>query len=212
MMIKFIFTKEHKKNCLLFRRGMTFSEVIVTIAIFSIIMIGVNQLFIKSWQNYNLVIHTNEASVAANRGVSDIVNVLRKICEAENGSHPILNVEDFDLKVFSDIDKDGTTEKVHYYLNGTDLMVGKSNPSGFPLSYPTGDDETSILVKNVVNSSTQPLFFYYNGENEIISAPAGSINEIRMIEVNLFIDRKEGDINIESYASLRNLSDYDTID
>ncbi|EKE21195.1 MAG: hypothetical protein ACD_7C00312G0012 [uncultured bacterium] len=210
-MIDINFKKKYKRKVISTRSGMTFSEVIVTIGIFSIIMVGVNQLFIKSWQNYNLVMHTNEASIAANRGMSDIINVLRRIREADNGGHPILGVGDFDLKVFSDIDKDGITEKVHYYLNGTDLMVGKSNPSGFPLTYPVGDDEVSVLIKNVVNSSAQPLFFYYNRENEIINAPAGSINEIRMIEVNLFVDRREGDLSIKSYASLRNLSDYDTL-
>jgi hypothetical protein len=38
------------------------------------------------------------------------------------------------------------------------------------------------------------------------------LNDIHMIKVNLFIDRKEGDLNIESYASLRNLSEHDTIE
>lgn len=209
--LKLNFIKKYEKACRQTRRGMTFAEVIVTIAIFSIVMIGINQLFVKSWQNYNLVMHTNEASIIANRGMSEVVNVLRKINDAEDGGYPVLTAGNFDLKVFSNVDGDVAAEKIHYYLNGTDLMIGKSDPSGFPASYPAGDDETSILIKNVVNSSTQPLFYYYDGENNIISAPADNINKIRMIEVNLMIDRKEGDLNIESYASLRNLSDYDTL-
>ena len=190
---------------------MTFSEVIITIGIFSMIMVGVNQLFIKSWQNYNLVMHTNEASIAANRGASEMVNTLRRLGAGDDGSYPILSASSFDLKIFSDIDNDGVSEKVHYYLSGTNLMVGKSNPSGFPLTYPAGDSEAEILIKNVVNSGTQPLFYYYDGVNNTISNPASSLNTVRMIEINLVIDRKEGDLNIESYASLRNLSEHDTI-
>jgi hypothetical protein len=209
---KFNFSKKYKKDFFAFERGMTFSEVIVTIGIFSIIMIGVNQLFLKSWQNYNLVMHTNEASIAANRGSSEIVNVLRRLGAGDDGSYPILSVGSFDLKIYSDIDNDGVTEKVHYYLSGTNLMVGKSNPSGFPLTYPALDSEAAILIKNVVNSAAQPLFYYYDGDNNTMGSPSSNLNNIRMIEVNLFIDRKEGDLNIESYASLRNLSEHDTIE
>lgn len=206
------FPKKYKNIAVVFRKGMTFSEVIVTIGIFSMIMVGINQLFVKSWQNYNLVMHTNEASIAANRGSSEIVNTLRRLGAGDDGSYPIFSVGSFDLKIYSDIDNDGVTEKVHYYLSGTNLMVGQSNPSGFPLIYPTTDSEAAILIKNVVNSGSQPLFYYYDGNNNIMGSPSSSLNNIRMIEINLFIDRKEGDLNIESYASLRNLSEYDTIE
>ena len=208
-MIEIRFMEKYKKVNYVCKKGMTFSEVIVTIAIFSIVMVGVNQLFIKSWQNYNLVMHTNEASVAANRGMSTIIDVLRRLSSGADGSYPILNASSFDLKIFSDIDKDGVMERVHYYLNGTDLMVGKSNPA-----YPAvnTDSETEILIKNVVNTAAQPLFYYYDGVNNTIANPNGSLNTVRMIEVNLFIDRREGDLNIESYASLRNLSEHDTIE
>ncbi|MGW8185175.1 MAG: type IV pilus modification PilV family protein [Candidatus Moraniibacteriota bacterium] len=208
---KFNFKKIYKKSCFSVRRGMTFSEVIVTIGIFSIIMVGINQLFVKSWKNYSLIIHTSESSIAANQGVNGIINVLRRLGAGDDGSYAIASVGSFDLKIYSDIDNDGVSEKVHYYLNGTDLMVGKSNPSGFPVTYPASDSETEVLIKNVVNGGTQPIFYYYDGENNTMSDPASSLNEIRMIEVNLFIQRNEGDLNIESYASLRNLSEHDTI-
>lgn len=190
---------------------MTFPEVIITIGIFSIVMVGVNQLFIKSWQNYNFVMKTNEASIIANRGASSVVDTLRKMTDADNGAYAISSVGDFDLKIFSNIDGDSAIERVHYYLNGTNLMLGISESSGFPPTYPVGDDEVSVLIGKVVNNSTQPLFYYYNGDNNIISSPSANIGDIRMIKINLIIDRQDKDINIESYASMRNLSDYDTI-
>lgn len=204
---------KNKKKPLIIRGGMTMTEVLVTIGIFSMIMVGVSQLFLKSWQNYNLVMHTNEASVAANRGSSELVNTIRRISNGADGGYPILTAGSFDLKVFSDIDKDEVVEKVHYYLNGTDLMVGISNPiAGTPVTYPNGDSTSSLVVKNIVNDSSHPLFYYYNGTNVLINNPASAINTIRMIEINLVVNRNEGDITIESYASLRNLSEYDTIE
>lgn len=192
--------------------GMSLAEVLISIFIFSLVMVGINQLFIRSWQNYKLVMNTNEASVAANRGVSEVVNVLRKMGDGDDGSYPILSASSFDLKFFSDIDKDGVSEKVHYYLSGTNLMVGTSNPSGFPLTYPSGDSESHLVVANVVNTGSQPIFYYYNNQNNSIAAPVTNLLNLKMIEVNLFIDRREGDLNIESYASLRNLSENDTIE
>lgn len=191
---------------------MTLSEVMITIAIFSMIMVGINELFLRSWKNYNLIINTHTASVAANRGVSDVVNVLRRATDGADGSYPIVSATANDLKIFSDIDKDDVVEKVHYYLNGTNLMVGISNPSGFPLVYPANDSESKIVVSNIVNSGSQPLFYYYNGNNNSISSPVANLIDVKMIEINLFVDRKEGDLNIESYASLRNLSENDTIE
>ena len=191
---------------------MSLAELVIAIGIFSLMMIGINELFVKSWQNYKLVVNTNEASVIANKGVSDMVNVLRRMGDGDDGSYPILSANSFDLKFFSDIDKDGVTEKVHYYLSGTNLMVGVSNPSGFPLSYPSSDSSSSVLVKNIVNSGTQPIFYYFNGQNNSVSAPVGNLIDVKMIKVSLFVDRREGDLNIESYASLRNLSDNDTIE
>lgn len=190
---------------------MTIVELIITMGIFSLVMIGVSQLFLKSWQNYNFVMHTNDSSVAANKGVSDLVNVLRRVSEADNGSYAVTSANSFDLKIYSDIDKDNVTEKIHYYLNGTSLMVGISNPSGFPPTYPSGDDTSKVVINNVVNTSSQPLFYYYDGSNNAISAPVGAINTVRMVKINLVIYRKEGNLTIESYASMRNLSDHDAI-
>ena len=191
---------------------MSLSELVIAIGIFSLMLVGINELFVKSWQNYKLVVNTNEASVIANRGASEIVNVLRRMSDGDDGSYPILSANSFDLKFFSDIDKDGVVEKVHYYLSGADLMVGVSNPSGFPLSYPSGDSSSSVLVHNIVNGGTQPIFYYFNGQNNSVSAPVGNLIDVKMIKVSLFVDRREGDLNIESYASLRNLSDNDTIE
>ena len=194
------------------KKGLTLAELLVTMGVFSIVMVGINQLFLKSWQNYNLVMHTSEASIIANRGVSEVVNVLRKIRDGSDGSYPILNADEFDLVVFSDIDKDGIIEKVHYYLDGTNFMVGMTNPSGFPTSYASGDGETKVIIANVTNTSSQSIFHYYNNENNSITAPVSNLIDVRMIKVSLWVDRKEGDLAIESYVSLRNLSENDTIE
>jgi len=187
-------------------------EVIVTIGVFSVIMSGVTLMFTTSWKNYNYIMSTNSASIAANQGMSNIINILRRVRNADNGSYPIESVGDFDLIVFSDLDKDGITERVHYYLNSGNMVVGTSEPSGFPLTYPGTDTTTDIVIKNITNEATEPIFYYYDNANALLSTPVSNLIDVKMIGVNLIIEKRDGDLNIESFASLRNLSDHDRIE
>jgi len=190
-----------------FKKGMTLAEMIIAISIFSIISVAVSKFFVDSWRNYKLILDTNQASVAANQGSAKITDVLRRVTDGSDGSFAILSASDFDLKVFSDIDKDDVIEKVHYYLSGDDLMVGISEASGFPLAYPSGDTEVQTVISDVTNSTSQPIFYYYNNQNQILSSPVSSLIDIKMVETSLFVERREGDLNIVSDVSLRNLSD-----
>ena len=187
-------------------------EVIVAVAVFSIIMVAVVAFFASSWKNHKLILNTNSASITANQATSKVVDVVRKARIGDNGAYPIQSVASFDLVIFSDVDKDGVTEKVHYYINNNNLLMGTSDPSGNPPVYPVADSETKIIAKDIINDSGEPIFYYYDNANNIISNPAANISLIRMIGVNFVVERKEGDLNIESYASIRNLSEYDRIE
>jgi hypothetical protein len=195
-----------------FRKGMTMMEVIVMIAVFSIIMVAVTALLASSWRNHNFIMNTNSASITANQGTSKVVDIIRTARVGDNGAYPIQSAQDFDLVLFSDIDKDGVTEKIHCYIDDEKLKLGISNPIGFPLSYPASDEETRVIARRIVNNSSEPIFHYYNNTNNIISNPGANISQIKMVEINLVVERKEGDLSIESYASIRNLSDHDRIE
>ena len=194
------------------KKGMTLSELIIAISIFSMVMVGVNQLFISSWRNYKLVMNTSEVNLKANRGMSNVVNVLRRVTDGADGSYAVLDAGSFDLKVFSDVDKDNKIERVHYYIEGEELKMGTTEASGFPLVYPNADSESVTIVSGITNGSTRPIFSYYNNQNNQIASPVGNLIDVRMIKISFWIKRAEGDVNIESYVSLRNLSENDTID
>lgn len=199
-------------------RGMTLVEVLVAIAIMLIAMEGFTLLFLKSWDTNKFILEEGMASAAASRATSKIVSQLRSTRQADNGDYPIESADDFDFKVYTDIDKDGVTERVHYFLDqATDqLKVGVTNPvAGTPVSYPAADDTVSILANYVVNESTDPVFYYYNQNypgdtvNNPIATPA-AIDQIRLVRVHLYVNinpvHAPDNINIESFADLRNLN------
>ena len=197
---------------------MTLVEVMVAIAIMLIAMEGFTLLFLKSWDTNKFILEEGMASAAASRATGKIVSQLRSTRQADNGDYPIESADDFDFKVYMDIDKDGVTERVHYFLDqaADQLKVGVTDPvAGTPVSYPAADDTVSVLANYVVNDNANPVFYYYNENfpgdtvNNPIATPA-AIDQIRLVRVHLFVNinpvHAPDNINIESFSDLRNLN------
>lgn len=197
---------------------MTLVEVMMAIAIMLIVMEGFTLLFIKSWENNKFILEAGLASAAASRATNKTISELRRVRQADNGAYPLVSGSDFDLKVYLDVDKDGVTERVHYFLDQTtdELKKGITDPiATTPVSYPAADDAVSVIASYVVNTSTDPVFSYYNENypgdtvNNPLVAPV-AVDQVRLIRVHLYVNidpvRAPNNINIESFVDLRNLN------
>lgn len=197
---------------------MTLVELMMAIFIMLIAMEGFTLLLLKSFQTNSFVLEEGVASAAAARAVSTIVSDLRKARQADNGAYPVASGTDFDLKVYIDIDNDGVTERVHYYVSNERLYQGVTNPNaGLPITYPSGDQAVTMLLDYVVNTNAQPIFYYYNKDypTDLVNNPLTTpitVNTAKLIKVHLWVNidpiRAPNNINIESFAELRNLNNY----
>ena len=198
-------------------RGLTLIEMIVAIFIMAAGMLGFTLLFSSSWKSNKFILETGVTAIQVNRASSDIIKNLRKVRQADNGDYPVESGDDFDLQVYLDIDNDGVTERVHYWLDATNdrLMRGVREPSSTqPPTYAAGDGTTTVLADYIVNESTEPLFYYYNENypgdtvNNPIPTPI-AIEDVRLVRVfirmNIDPIKAPNNINIESFADLRNL-------
>ncbi len=202
-------------------KGLTLVELMVSISIMLIAMEGFTLLFLKSWDTNKFILEEGIASSSASHSTNKIIKELRSIRQADDGDFPIESGSDFDLKVYLDIDRDGVTERVHYFLDlATDqLKMGVTNPtSTTPVSYPAGDDTVTVLANYVVNESTNPVFFYYNKNypGDTVNNPLKSpftLSDVRLIRVHLLINidpvHAPNNVNIESFVDLRNLKTYE---
>lgn len=193
---------------------MTIIEVIVAIGIFSIMMIGVSVLIANSFKYQRFILNTNSISIKSNQTITKIIDNIRRATQADNGGYAISSMDDFEFSFFVDIDKDGDTEKVRYYLSGNDLMVGTIDPVGNPITYPSENEVIDTVVSGVINESSEPLFYYYDGTNSVLTTPVVNLISSRMVKVRIIFEG-EGDsvdTEMESFASMRNLSDYDGIE
>ena len=202
-------------------KGLTLVELMVAISIMLIAMEGFTLLFLKSWDTNKFILEEGIASSSASHSTSKIIKVLRSIRQADNGDFPIESGSDFDLKVYVDIDKDGITERVHYFLDllNDQLKMGVTKPTGSdPVSYPASDDTVSILANYIVNENANPVFYYYNKNypGDAVNNPLTSpftLSDVRLIRVHLLVNidpvHAPNNVNIESFVDLRNLKVYE---
>lgn len=199
---------------------MTLIELLVAIAVMLIVMEGFTLLLVRSWDTNKFILEEGLASAAASRASNKIISELRRARQGDDGDFPVESGASFDLKAYLDVDNDGVTERVHYYLdkNTDELKKGIANPLGtIPITYPENDDSTATMTSYVVNTDSDPVFYYYNRDypgdtvNNPLTVPLGSgVSEVRLVRVHLLVNidpvHAPNNVNIESFADLRNLN------
>lgn len=200
------------------KSAFTFVEVTVSISILVIIMIAVSSF------QYNVLNYNRSSSVALTNSqeaqaiIKVMAKEIRSMSPSSNGAYPILAAGTSSLTFFVDVDSDGTKEQVHYYIGTTTATVnivyrGLIKPTGSPLAY-TGSETKKILATGIRNSSSTPLFEYfnstYNGTSSAMTYPF-NLTSVRLIKVNLTIDTDPNKAPIlrtfTTQISLRNLKD-----
>lgn len=205
-----------RKQSLARLSGMSLIEMLMAIFILLIVMEGITLLFISSWKTNKFILETGNASLIASRTVEIMVGDIRKTRQGDDGDYPVESGTDFDLKVYLDIDNDGVTERVHYYLLNGAIWRGVSNPDAtVPVTYPSGDQTTIKLADYISNTLSDPVFVYYNKDYpaDTVHNPLPTpiaVQNVRLIQVHLMVNidpvHAPDNINVESFAELRNLN------
>lgn len=171
-------------------RGMTLSEVLVTLSIF-ILIIAVVAAFEVNVFSYGRFASDSLQTVQDSQIIlKNIARELRNVSVGDDGSYPIASVSTSTLVVYSDYDDNGNREKIRYSLINNTIYRAVSVSSGNPPMY-SGQESTSTIVSNIRNSSSTPVFEYfdqnYDGNGNPMSYPV-NIPAIRLIRINLTLD------------------------
>ena len=196
-------------------KGFTLIEILIALVITGMMgaaLLGlqfiISQNQIVAWQSY---ISVDEA----NSNVTSLVREIRTAKESESGAYPLVTASDQEIIFYSDYDFDGVTERIRYFLNGTQFSKGVIEPTGQPATYPSGSEVVKLLSGNVRNGA-DPAFYYYNGDwpadtlNNPLSTPA-NLSEIKLVRVLLKLNTDPDDPNndyiLESYSQVRVLKE-----
>ena len=109
---------------------------------------------------------------------------------------------------FAEADGDVPIEKVRYYLSKKTLYRGITNAAGSPPSYSGQPESTSTISTYIMNSTSTPIFRYYDENGAELSVPIDTI-EITSIQVKIQSDlnpnRAPYVFELSGSATLRNL-------
>jgi len=203
------------------QKAFTLVETLVAISLFTLGIAAATLLFARSWQSNAYSLEMGKTSFVISRSVGNLVQYLRRVRQADDGAFPIVSADKNDLVVFSDYDKNGTTDRLHIYLSNGKVFMGITPPAAtLPCTYPSGDAQTIQLADHIVNTAGDSMFSYYNKNypgdttNNPVPVPA-DVSQIRLIKIFLRINinpnRAPDNIQQESFVELRNLNDYDRI-
>lgn len=201
-------------------KGMTIIEMMIAIAIFEMGLVVFTLLLLNSYKLNSFILEEGDASFVASRGTSTLVKETREARQSDAGDYPLLSGDSFNLTFFSDVDGDGLTERIHYFLDFStkQLKKGVTKPTGNPAVYASGDNSVSVVANYIINSSSQPVFFYYNKNypgdtaHNPLPIPVNPV-DVRIVKillrVNITPNQAPDDINIEAFSELRNTNDYE---
>lgn len=194
--------------------GFTLVETLVSLAIlmFVVMIASIFQKDIFSL-NYTLQAGLN-AQLDARHLVKVMVAELRKTTQSSTGAYPIESASSTGVTFYSDVNNNGSIDKVRYFLSGTTIKKGVITPTGNPLTYNSANEVTTTLINSVIASSTLPIFQYYpttyTGTTSPLSFPV-DVPSIRLVKITVIIDqdpnRSPVQIVVTSSVSLRNLKD-----
>lgn len=158
-------------------------------------------------QLFGLTNYTNVDE--ANYTVTQMAREIRTMRSGQNGAYAFIVGNDNELSFYSDIDYDGTSELVRYYLDNGTLYKSTTKPVGFPATYPQTSTVTKVLTEHVQNG-TDPLFTFFNEDwptdtaNNPMITPV-SIADVGLVRISLTINSNE-DVGTKGYTLNTNVN------
>lgn len=195
------------------QRGMTLVEVIVTVALFAILMLVVTNS-IHQMYRYNAYTFAQAYQVQnARLGMQAFIRDVREMTFADDGTFPLAVMEPHRIAFYSDIDRDDSVEYVEFAYNGsTTIVKSLYNATGSPPVYDTSSPDEVIVLSRYVQNDLQATstFFYYDNTGTQVT-DSSSITDVRYVEAQIIVNidpvRDPGQYMLRSSAALRNVKE-----
>ncbi|MCA9357013.1 type II secretion system protein [Candidatus Nomurabacteria bacterium] len=192
--------------------GMTLVEMVVVIGIYTILSLAITTSITNLYKNNSYAIEQSEEVDNARKGITQWNRDVKEMTTAEDGTFPLVVIDENHLGYFSDTDQDANVEYVEYILSTTTLKKFTYNPTGSPAVYnfssPDSEEILSEYVRNI--SQSVPTFTYFdNSGNQLNSA--SPILDVRYIKAQIIVNidpvRSPGEFMLMSSVAPRNLKD-----
>ena len=171
-------------------RGFTLIEVLVAMAI-TVMSIVFVTYFTVDISNFGTDLSNRlEAEFELQLTLRTMISEIRSMGPGGNGAYPIATATTTTFTFYSDIDGDGSFEQVRYFLDGTILKKGVTDPTATqPVQYPPASEVVSEVVHYLMPGV---IFTYYpEGLTDEMTPLASPVNvaKIRLITIIGVVDK-----------------------
>jgi type II secretory pathway pseudopilin PulG len=189
--------------------GFTLIETIVVIALTGLVSVTLGVLLTYFYKTDQYTLEQSIQVEQARRGIEDAMRYLREASYGSDGSYPVSSAATSTITFYSNVDSDSAIERVTYRLSNGFFYRSVTKAAGNPPAY-TGSTATTTLAMPVVNSTSTPVFRYFNSTGTELFAPV-SIGDVASVRTTLMVDanvnRSPLSFTLSGAATLRNLRD-----
>jgi hypothetical protein len=142
-----------------------------------------------------------------------MIREIRKARSGDDGSWPLVQTTDNTFIFYADVNGDNRTERIRYFLSGTEIRRGVIEPTQVPVTYPAANEIVSTVMTSV-EATSSPLFRYYNGNwpADTINNPLPSASRLlqtRFVKVHVRVNTSSnfaaGGFELSSGVSIRSM-------
>lgn len=191
------------------KRGFSFIEMLVVIAVFGIVMAAVANSVLYFYRSNRSTIEQAYAINNARRGIEFMVRDIREAAYSDAGSYPVIAMATSSFYFYSDIDRDDSVERIRYFLSGDELHKGVTNATGDPPVYDDLTEEFSTVSEHVRTDEAVGDIFTFFDVNGVEITDLSAVIDVAFVRVNLVINvnpfRLPDEFSLRSSATLRNL-------
>ena len=185
-------------------KGFTLIEILVAMSIFTLIGIYGSRFIATGFRTFTFGSEQQTAIENARRAMEIMTKEIRGANDSERGDYPLTSTEDDNFVFYSDIDYNGETEKVRYFLDGL-TFYRVITPAG-PANDYNQPGATTTIARYISNQGA--TVFSYFDKNLVETDDLDQIRLIRIyLMVNVTPERAPDDYILESDVHLRNLKD-----
>ncbi len=198
------------KGCQSLGAGFTLFEILIAMAILSGIVLAISSFGLDIF-DFSIFLGENITSQQELQlTLRVMIPEIRTMAPSANGAYPIQTVSQNTIIFYSDIDADGVTERIRYFLDGNVFKKGVIKATGNPLAY-SGTESIREVVHNVYPFAGNIFAYYgsnYSGTQAELGFPV-NIPSVRLIKTNLTVDPNPLDtssrVGFYSEVNIRNL-------
>ena len=193
--------------------GVTALEWTISTGLTLLIMTGLYTMHISGQKSYVNASEAIQSRSEAEHITKSVVRPLREATFPSEVDPAFESADDDDITFFSDIDNDQKPEKVRMFKSGSQLKrsVLQTTNTESPWQF-GGTAEVKVLSSNVRNTSSDPIFrFYQTYDQQVTATPLTQEKraKIRLLRIRLKIDSDPnippGETVLEDDVFLRNV-------